>query len=312
MAGADWLIVAGAALVLLLLLDIFFTVLHPQAHGGPWNRYQNRMIWNVVVRLGRLFPPGRWRDRLLSMGGPGLSIAALLSWLVMLVSGFGLIWLARIHSFTGDAVPPDPGLREALLYSGLLSSTLGLGSITIDLGWLRLLATLEGMMGFMLLTIAVTYILAVYRAQGDASSFALDVSATFGDDARDGARRIAADLDRADGWAESAATRLARVVSAHSQYPILHYFRPPEPRGSLVRQAGALLVLFEHLEASGSGWRTRPGLVALRNTLHTYLEEVTGEFIHDSAVDVDQDSEREWSQRHRQALRHMGYEVDSV
>lgn len=302
-----WTVWAGAALILLLLSDVFFTVLHPHAHGGPVNRVLMRAIWGAFRGLAgalRGEPRGRW----LSLGGPVMSAALLLSWAALLVTGFALIYGAFPASFTHTQWVSPLGWADAFYFSGVAATTLGMGDVLVEPGWLRGLVVLEALLGFMLISTSAAYILAIYSAQGAASAFAVRVWGAVGDDAEAGVRRLVADLDSADDWADSTARGLAGVTNDHSQYPILHYFRPPDERQAVVPQVGALLLLFQLLEERPGWERSHPGLVTLHNALGRYLVEVSRRFARRTGIEVAENDEHEWVKRHRQALRHLGYE----
>lgn len=303
-----WLVVVGCALLLLLLVDVFLTVFHPQAHGGPLNRVQNRLVWSVTGRVARL-RGGSGRDRLLSMAGPMLSAASLLLWAALVLTGFAFIYRAFPDGFAQTQFAHDFGWGDAFYYSGVAASTVGLGDVLAEPGPLRALTVIESLMGFMLITSAVTYILAVHQAEGNAASLALEVWAAFGDEPDQGARRLVSDLDRADLWAADRSRALSQVVTDQAQYPILHYFRPPDARQSIVVQAGSLLLLFEALDRQRPGWEEHTHLTSLRNITRRYLQELSSSFVRGSPIDVSEADDQELQKRHRQVLLHMGYDA---
>jgi Ion channel len=299
-------------LVFLLLGDVFFTVLHPQAHGGPVNRVLMRGIWRGFRMVAR-FLRGEARDRFLSLGAPVLSAAVLFAWAALLVTGFALVYAAFPAAFTHTQWVSPIGWAEAFYFSGVAASTLGMGDVLVEPGWLRGLAVLEGLLGFMLISISAAYILAIYSAQGDASSFALEVWGAIGVDPEEGIERLLGDLDSADAWADATARRLAHITTDHARYPILHYFRPPDRRQAMVPQAGTLLRLFRRLDGR-PGWEAgHPSLVMLHNALGRYLVEVSRRFARRTGVDIDPDDEQNRLDRHRQALEHLAYrEEDAI
>ena len=304
-----WTAWAGAALVLLLLGDVFFTVLHPQAHGGPVNRVLMRTVWRGFREVARLLH-GSARGRWLSLGGPVLSATVLIVWAVLLITGFALIYGAFPAAFTHTQWVSTIGWAEAFYFSGISATTLGMGDVLVEPGWLRALAVAEGFLGFMLISLSAAYVLSIYGAQSDASSFALQIWGAIGDDEDRGVSRLLGDLDTADEWADATARSLAHITTDHAHYPILHYFRSPDDRQAVVPQTGSLLRLFERLDREHPDWEEgHPALVMLRNTLRRYLEEVSRRFARRTGIEIDEGDDREWAKRHAQALRHLGYEV---
>lgn len=304
-----WLVAVGCALLLLVLADVYFTVLHPEAHGGPVVRLQNRLVWSALGGLGRLRGAAA-RDRLLALAGPTLSAISLITWAALVVTGFAFIYRAFPEAFLHTEFGGGFDWGDAFYYSGIAASTVGMGEILAEPGPLRALTVIESLMGFMLITSAVTYVLAVYQAEANASSLALEIWASMGDDGREGARRLAVDLDRADRWAADRTRGLSQVVTDQAQYPILHYFRPSDARQSIVVQAGSLLDLFQLLQHERPEWEDHPQLVALRNVTRRYLQEVSRNFVRGSDIEVSEEDDDELRKRHRQALKHLGYPVD--
>ena len=304
--GWTWTAWAGAALILLLLGDVFFTVLHPQAHGGPVNRVLMRTIWRGFHAIARVLH-GTARDRWLSLGAPVLSSAVLIVWASLLITGFALIYGAFPAAFTHTQWVSTIGWAEAFYFSGISATTVGMGDVLVEPGWLRGLVVVEGFLGFMLISLSAAYVLALYKAQSDASTLAFQLWGTLGDRPEEGVGRLLAHLDAADEWAGGMARSLAEVTTHHAHYPIVHYFRPPDERQSVVCQTGSLLLLFRRLE-DRPGWEAgHPSLLMLRNVLGRYLEEVSRRFARRTGIDVEEDDEEEWSKRHRQALIHLGY-----
>ena len=301
-----WQVWAGIALLALLLGDVFFTVLHPQAHGGPVNRFLTRTTWHGFTLVGRIVK-GAARDRLLSMGAPVLSAAVLMAWGGLLVTGFALIYASDPAALTHTQWVSTIGWAEAFYFSGIAATTLGMGDVLVEPGWFRALAVLEAFLGFMLISVSAAYILAIYSAQGNASSFALAVWGAIGDDRDEGVRRFLDDLDAADLWAGSTARSLVQITSDHAQYPILHYFRPPDHRQAMVPQVGTLLEIFRRLETRPGWQKGHPSLVMLYHATGRYLEEVSRRFVRRTGIDIEEGDDNEWSLRHRQALVHLGY-----
>ena len=90
--------VIGAALLLLLAADVFFTVFSPHGRGGPVNRRQNRALWALFRASGRR-RDGSARDRWLPLAAPFMVVSTLAFWVLWLVIGFALVYYPWIESF---------------------------------------------------------------------------------------------------------------------------------------------------------------------------------------------------------------------
>jgi hypothetical protein len=252
---SDWLYpISGTALLLVLALDVFRTVFHAEGRGGPINRVQNRTIWGTVRRLGTL--GGRLRPRVLSWAGPLMATSTIAVWSLLLIGGFMLIYLPHVLSFHYS--PGEPGVRllEAFYYSGIVAATLGHGDVVARGGVLRMLTVLQALSGFALVTVAVTYVLGIYRevVASQALAGVLDVRLRgYGDEPAEGSPPTdprQAGLEDHDGdWDRAITLGLAHVLAAHFNYPVLHYFRPSDSRRSLLPQLARLLVAGRAMEA---------------------------------------------------------------
>lgn len=65
---------------------------------------------------------------------------------------------------------------EALYYSGMAAATLGTGDIVPDLPALRLLAVMEALSGFALLSASLSYIMAIYNENGRKTTLAAELA----------------------------------------------------------------------------------------------------------------------------------------
>lgn len=300
-----WL--AGVGLLLLLTVDVFLTVFHPQAHGGPFSRRMMSGIWWGLSRVGRV--SGRFKNRLLSLAGPMLALLSLFWWGLLMLIAFAFIYADHVDQLVFTRAPGADWI-EAVYFSGTLLSTVGLGDVVAGVGWLRLVSFAESLSGFVLVSVAVTYVVSVYQAHRESTSLAMDIGTLFGDDPERGIHRALRHLDRLDSFAHGAAQRLNGLVSAYKQYPVLHYFRPPDPRQSVLVQIGILLRFFEQLERRSTlRGDEYLSVNALRNALDNFLGEVAEVFAGDH-VEVEDDLQGLWAQRYRRALVYMNYPPD--
>jgi hypothetical protein len=155
MSALEFLI--GLALVLLVLLDIFRTVLLPRParhtfRVAPQIGWVITPFWNRVADLIRS-PDGRqgWRGSL----GPFLLVVTLLIWVGVLFVGFGLM----LHALR-DQVQPPPTLWDSIYYAASSFLTLGMPSSTAD-GIARIVTVASGLTGLAVVTVVVTFILTV-------------------------------------------------------------------------------------------------------------------------------------------------------
>lgn len=291
-----WTTLAGALLLALLAIDAFLTVLQARTGGGPYTTLQNRFIW----RLGTLAhdaAPGR--GTVLSFVAPVMALATPGAWVVLLTSGFGLIYMGDLQGFSSQPAFAGPDWLQAFYYSGYVTTTLGLGDvIPRSPGW-RVAAVAQSALGFALFSAAITYILTVYRRHTDGASLALYLHEVLGRDSemtwgptgsreRDFARRLALE----------ATSALSGVNVAHEQYPILHYFHT-RPERSIVVQVGRLL---DFAQAAPREERRLAG--ALSRSVATFLQQMP------FATAAGSDETASLGERHRRLLRAHRYPAD--
>ncbi|MFU8816380.1 MAG: potassium channel family protein [Pseudomonadales bacterium] len=153
---------AGAMVVIVVLTDVFLTVLHID-RDGPLARRPHLGIWHAAIGLGRLVP--RWRRSLLGLAGPLMIVTTFAVWIAAYILGFALIYWPFPDGYTFDSRPPTFDFVDALYFSGKTGSTLGYGDIAPAAPALKVLSVVQATIGFGLLSGAVTYLLNTYVAR---------------------------------------------------------------------------------------------------------------------------------------------------
>lgn len=290
----------GSGLLVLLFVDVFLTVFHAQGRGGPLNRMQNRLLWGLFRALG-VRRSGEPRSAFLAFGAPAIVMITLVIWVAVLVVGYALIFYPYIENFRVSPGSLRAPWAEALYFSGYTAATLGFGDLVPEREVLRLLAPLEAFSGFALLSVSVTYLLAIYRELISMQTLATNIAGYF--------RAVAVRAEILDDrhqeavarWAEGVTSELLHVLQAHHQYPILHYFRPSKRDRALPVQLGRLLELRRVA--------VHPSLASLADALDTYIDEVNRHFVPtgvplDAASAAADNTER----AHQRLIRYMCYE----
>lgn len=289
--------VLGVVLLLLLGLDVFVTVFHPEGHGGPLTRRQNRALWRVWRAAA---PSGERRPAWLGLGGPVLALLTPVVWTVLLVGGFALIYYPWMEHFLVSPGNLRDHWAEALYFSGFAAATLGTGDIVPNLLSLRLLSILEALCGFALLSSALSYVLAIYRENGKKTTLAADVALHCGTGA---ANELESEPDL---WLIGVARELQHIMQSHAQYPILHYFRPAEDRQSLTVQLEPLLRMNNDPDSSerAPARRTSRGSALVAEAVDQYLRAADSRFVPGGAGDA---SDQSLQQRYRRLASYLGY-----
>ncbi len=214
------------------------------------------------LRSGRS-PSYQRRDRVMAMYGPVALLLLLTTWYLLLVVGFAAAYL-------GAGVD---GVATAFKISGSAVFTLGTTSDPRLIP--SILTYLEAGMGLLILTLLITYLPTLYSvfAQREAAVAQLTVRAGTPPNAgtlliryfRIGMTGRLTELWQAwEGW-------FAALEESHTSFPVLAYFRSPQPDQSWVTAAGTVLDAaslwvssIEHPNDPDAQLCIRAGFVALR------------------------------------------------
>lgn len=314
----SWTQGAGIALVAVVLADIFLTVLYARGGAGLLTPYLNSATWWLFRGLGGALPSGG--ARLMSFAGPMILVLTIVVWVLLLVLGFALVaWpaLGSAIKTSHGSTPTDFG--AALYYSGYTLTTLGFGDLVPKTGGYRLLTVFIAATGFSVLTLSLTYFMSVYSALVERNTFALKLhhsTAETGDPAEWLARLGAGGkLDAAASTqVDNIASHMLRLLETHHAYPVLHYFRAPEPEyamarlGLLALGTATLARTVIEREASRS-FVEGTALTALWGGSLRLFKETANDFLPRHAVKTaasgEHDREEAWRERFADAHRRL-------
>jgi len=239
-------IIAGIALVFVVLVDAFENVLLPrrvQRHFRITILFY-RYAWLPYVKLASYIQSQTRRETMLGYFGPLSMIALLILWAGGLILAFALLQFGGGEHLASGNQPITFGLL--LYHSGETFFTLGYGDITPASYFSRALSVLEAGMGFGFLAVVIGYLPTLYSAF---SQREIEISLL---DARAGSPPSAAELlSRAvDGVDSGTLDQLfhdwerwaAEVLESHLSYPVLSFYRSQHSNQSWL---GALTVILD-------------------------------------------------------------------
>ncbi|MHA7284525.1 potassium channel family protein [Arthrobacter sp. TMS2-4] len=159
--------VLGFIIIGVGLRDVFHTLLHPSGQGGLTKAAMNS-TWRISKPLGL---------KAASLAGPFGIVAVILLWAALQILGWALVYYPHVpQGFTyADGINPSryPDFIEALYISTVTLSTLGFGDVIATDPWIRALSPAEALIGFALLTAAVSWFLQLYPALARRRALAL-------------------------------------------------------------------------------------------------------------------------------------------
>lgn len=220
---------AGLALIFVVLLDAFETIVLPRRVTGQIRptRLFYSVTWRPWSAIARRMRAGNRRENFLGFFGPLSLIMLLAVWASGLILGFGMLQYAlgsalNVYTGTGD-FPTD------LYLSGTTFFTLGFGDVVPTAFWPRLLAIVESGLGFAFLGLVVGYLPALNQAfsRREIRVSLLDERAGSPPSAVEMLRRHGQHVDMntiedlLGDWEQWA----AELLEGHLSYPVLAFFR---------------------------------------------------------------------------------------
>ncbi|MCY1159823.1 MAG: two pore domain potassium channel family protein, partial [Citricoccus sp.] len=163
------LTIAGIAVIVVGLLDMFHTLLHPSGQG----------------RLSRLVLTGVWKiskatgHRMGSAVGPAAMVAVIALWVALQGAGWALVYYPHVPDgfmYSSGVNPAEHAdFAEALYVSFMTLSTLGYGDVVATDPWIRMASPFEALAGFALLTAALTWFTQIYPPLSRRRALALEL-----------------------------------------------------------------------------------------------------------------------------------------
>ena len=309
----------GGVLASAVALDVFFTVAHADIEG-PVARAAQRAVWEVFVALSR-----RWRSRqrgLLAMAGPAMIATTLVTWVVLFILGFTLIFYSGLDGYRAEAQHGPLGFGDALYYAGVTVTVLGFGDITPLTTSHQLLAVVASGGGFALLTGVVTYLIEVTSSLDERYRLALLLQDET-EGTREGFALAAAGLETGDVQYlqtrfEELSDHMRQVQDKAHRYALVAlYYRSRDPLYDFeptLKLAGET-ALAGHLLAEDPSWvAVRPSVrhldAGVSRLMRTIADRHLGpEVASDLAGAVPDDDDRNLVREVRERLRQAGADI---
>ena len=247
------LTISGVSLLVLVFYDVYATILRATKHSGLLSTSMNRGLWWIASRAAQKFDRRR-RHRFLSPVGPLLLPTLITFFILLLLTGFALIYLPRMETqFKIDEAVGGSSIFQAFYFSGATFLTIGYGDITPVSTAMKLTAVVEAAAGLAIISLTITYLLTVYDALERKRAVALK----FYHQARQGADisgLISSHFARGRFHSLTKSLReatrdLQELLESHLEHPVIHFFHPPEVYKSLPRALFVVLELVAILNA---------------------------------------------------------------
>ena len=233
---------AGAALVAVVLYDVFETVVVPRRTQARWRLAPFIfLLWPLWRRLGIHLKPAWRREDFLGTFAPFALMMVLVIWVVALILGFGLVF----HALREHLRPQPEEFFSAFYAAGASLLTIGFGDIVPLTTPARIVSLMAGASGLAVVALVISLTFNLY------GSFARRETLVLLLDARAGAppsgvtlletyaeKRIVGELS---GVFQQYELWTAELLDSHLAYPILPFFRSSHDGQSWISALGAVL-----------------------------------------------------------------------
>src|SRR4030088_3371629 len=241
-----WAAIFGIALIFVILMDAFETVVLPRRIKRNFFRISSRFYkrtWQLWTRVGRHIKSASRREGFLAYFGPLALFPLLGFWALGLIFGFACVQygLGEHLTLANEKIT----FGKVLYLSGETFFTLGYGDITPNNAAARPLSVMEAGMGFAFLGVVIGYLPVIYN------SFAARETEISLLDARAGSPPSAAEfLGRLGCCPEQMVLDeifrdwerwCADLLSSHISYPVLVFFRSQHGNQSWLSALTAML-----------------------------------------------------------------------
>jgi hypothetical protein len=275
------LTVLGTIIILIVLRDVVHELFHPE-RSGSMSRGVMHALWRTLRGLAR------WRRSFIYRAGPAILIGVAATWVVLLLLGWALIYWPRLpNAFHPDPTLPSSatsGLLTALYVSLGAFTTLSASDLPPESAGLRILVTLESLVGPIVFTAWITWVLGIYPVLAERRAFARQVGVL---------RRAESDAERAvreppqEAVAEVLRSLSEQVLSMSArlqQARVTYYFQNESHDATLVVQLPYVLALARAAETHGPAPAIRHHGTMLRSATEELLDDLGEQFLdlHDS------------------------------
>ena len=148
----------GLLLLVLVFWDVFQTIVVPRPTPGWFRlgRYIVRSLWRVVRAVGGKDISSH--DRLLGLFAPAATILFLITWLGVMIVGYGLI----LFALRDEMQPTLPDLGTAIYFAASSVLTLGYGDIVANGAASRFVVVAAAASGLGVVALTVTFLFSLF------------------------------------------------------------------------------------------------------------------------------------------------------
>lgn len=276
-----FLIFLGLSILVIVVIDIFLTVIH-LGGGGILSKPYSEGIW----RIFKLFSGRNPESVILNYAGSFILVSLFFFWISIIWLGFSLIFLADEGSVVDSITDANSNEVGKIYFVGYTLTSLGNGDLKSGSDWWRIMTNIMGMGSIFFVSLVISYLLPVLQtvvAQRTLATYIYQLGNTPEDIILNGWN--GKDFSALHKRFSTLETMILKLSEQHMAYPILHYFHADK------REYAAPLNLAKLDEAltireiyqmdkntDNFNW------VPIRRSLDNYLLKMKGNFITPSSL----------------------------
>jgi hypothetical protein len=221
-------IAIGVVLIGTSCHDVFHTLFHP-AGRGALSDLMSRFIWKGVRAVAKR------RRGMITLGGPLIFLGIVSTWALLIIFGFALIYWANLNVFA--AVPGMDPSRPKTFFDAF---NISLGAVITIAGdynsnskVIRLLMGAQAVIGFGLLTAAVSWLLSIYPVLEQRRSLAHRSTLMHAAEELAGASVFDFPSSQLSTLLLTITEEVTKLRNSMSQFPVSYYFHGGEKETAL-------------------------------------------------------------------------------
>ena len=266
----------GAILIIVALSDIFQTLFHPSGKGSL-SRTLIYGIWKATRLVVSRYP------RVLQLAGPLGFLVTLATWTVLLTLGWAFVYWPHLPNGFSFDPGMDPsrnaGFNSALYFSIVSLATLGYGDIVPDAKWLRIIAPVQALTGFGLLTASITWLLLIFPALSYRRAFADQILLLRNTESEMGIPVTNLDSDTVQQILGEVTSQLVTIRGDLIKFPIAYYFHSRDEQAELSVIMPYLLELVEKASDAECAPEVRMRAMMLHGAVDQFSTTVASRFL---------------------------------
>jgi len=283
-----WMLL-GTGVIGVAFWDIFLTLFHPLGHGTMTGAV-SRLLWRLMRRVARQYPSA------IVLAGPFAMLSVIVLWGILLTFGWAfLFWPFFPEGFliADELSLADDQSFLTMIYVSLVTLvTLGYGDVTPQSPLLRILVPIEALVGFGLLTAAISWLLAFYPVVSRRRAFARELSLLREAEEETGIDPLGGDQGSCISLLSRLTTQAVEVTGDLIQHPVSFYFESIDPRSALFPELRTLDRLATAASRSQVPAAVRLRGVMLTQALHDLMTELSHHGNYAASGALDETKER--------------------